>query len=339
MWVTSPFFCVDFSKEQSELCYSGAMNVVKEINRINQREAVRDLSAEASWHAQYKDSAYIFIGGLSYDLTEGDIICAFSQYVRSSFLFPTLACISTLACPISVAFFNHFYRYGEVVDINYVRDKKTGKPKGFAFLQYEDQKSTILAVDNLNGTKIDGRTLRVDHVENYKQPKNEDGTEPDAPSMNAIPQIVQDDSDTGSASDDLAGQIDPEDPMAEYILKKLRKERKRAKKGEKKKKHKHRDENDEDDGEKRAKKKRKHRDENDECDGEKRTKRAESEGRKGEDDDEKRAKKSTENEGRKGEDDDEKRAKKSTESEGRRGEDDEKRAKKSAESEGRRGED
>lgn len=43
------------------------------------------------------------------------------------------------------------------------RDKKTGKIKGFAFLMYEDQRSTVLAVDNLSGTTVVGRTLRVDH--------------------------------------------------------------------------------------------------------------------------------------------------------------------------------
>lgn len=45
-------------------------------------------------------------------------------------------------------------RYGEVVNINLVRDKKTGKSKGFCFLCYEDQRSTILAVDNFNGIKV-----------------------------------------------------------------------------------------------------------------------------------------------------------------------------------------
>lgn len=39
------------------------------------------------------------------------------------------------------------------MNINLVRDKKTGKPKGFCFLCYENQKSTVLAVDNLNGIK------------------------------------------------------------------------------------------------------------------------------------------------------------------------------------------
>ncbi|KAI8320177.1 hypothetical protein GQ54DRAFT_238811, partial [Martensiomyces pterosporus] len=118
------------------------MNVVQEIRRINELESRLGSEATASWHDQYKDSAYIFIGGLPYDLTEGDIICVFSQY-------------------------------GEVVNINLVRDKETGKSKGYAFLQYEDQRSTILAVDNFNGIKLLGRVLRVDHVNSYRQPKQE----------------------------------------------------------------------------------------------------------------------------------------------------------------------
>jgi len=35
-----------------------------------------------------------------------------------------------------------------------VRDKKTGKSKGFCFICFEDQRSTILVVDNLNGIKV-----------------------------------------------------------------------------------------------------------------------------------------------------------------------------------------
>ena len=33
-----------------------------------------------SWHQEYKDSAWVFLGGLPYELTEGDVICMFSQY-------------------------------------------------------------------------------------------------------------------------------------------------------------------------------------------------------------------------------------------------------------------
>jgi len=57
--------------------------------------------------------------------------------------------------------------------MNLVRDEKdTGKSRGFCFLKYEDARSCVLSVDNLNGSKILGRSIRVDHVENYRLPKN-----------------------------------------------------------------------------------------------------------------------------------------------------------------------
>lgn len=90
-----------------------------------------------SWHAAYRHSAYIFCGGLPFDLTEGDLIVVFSQF-------------------------------GEIVDVNMPRDPTTGKPRGFAFLAYEDQRSTVLAVDNFNGATLLNRTIRVDHCSNYK---------------------------------------------------------------------------------------------------------------------------------------------------------------------------
>ena len=80
------------------------------------------------------------------------------------------------------------------MDVNLPRDKETGKQKGFGFLMYEDQRSTILAVDNLNGAKVLDRTLRVDHVKNYKQPKSkgDDGElhEAEEQSLNAKPPML-----------------------------------------------------------------------------------------------------------------------------------------------------
>lgn len=80
------------------------------------------------------------------------------------------------------------------MNINMPRDKETGKPKGFAFLMYEDQRSTILAVDNLNGATILERTIRVDHVKDYKEKriKNEDGewVDPEEQSLNARPEVI-----------------------------------------------------------------------------------------------------------------------------------------------------
>ncbi|KAM0946613.1 putative transcription factor C3H family [Dioscorea sansibarensis] len=119
------------------------LTLVKRIQKINSTEASLGISEEASWHTKYKDSAYVFAGGIPYDLTEGDLLAVFAQY-------------------------------GEIVDVNLVRDKSSGKSKGFAFIAYEDQRSTILAVDNLNGAKILGRIIRVDHVNKYKKKEEEE---------------------------------------------------------------------------------------------------------------------------------------------------------------------
>lgn len=60
---------------------------------------------------------------------------------------------------------------------------------------YEDQRSTVLAVDNLNGAKVVERILKVDHVLNYKhkRKRNDDGEweDPEEPSMNARPLLVR----------------------------------------------------------------------------------------------------------------------------------------------------
>lgn len=80
------------------------------------------------------------------------------------------------------------------MDVNLPRDKTTGKTRGFGFLMYEDQRSTVLAVDNLNGAQVLERTLRVDHVKNYRQSKikGEDGewVEPEEQSLNAKPEMI-----------------------------------------------------------------------------------------------------------------------------------------------------
>lgn len=78
---------------------------VKLINELNEREANLGINEKASWHSEYKDSAWVFIGkktkmimmmmmmksgspssfspagGFPYELSEGDVICVFSQYV------------------------------------------------------------------------------------------------------------------------------------------------------------------------------------------------------------------------------------------------------------------
>ena len=39
---------------------------------------------------------------------------------------------------ISGVFLKHFEKYGEVIDSVVMRDRKTGKPRGFGFITYSD---------------------------------------------------------------------------------------------------------------------------------------------------------------------------------------------------------
>jgi len=123
------------------------MNVIKEITKINELELSKGITGtSASWHEKYVTSSWCYVGNLPTALTEGDIICVCSQY-------------------------------GEIEDFHMPRDESTGRSKAFAFLKYEDFRSAVLAVDNLTGTMILGKTIRVDHTDNYRPPKEKEEEE------------------------------------------------------------------------------------------------------------------------------------------------------------------
>lgn len=118
--------------------------------------------------------SYIYAGGLPYDLTEGDLLAIFSQARGLRALVTRGIGLLASRCPwLWTEGVAALRQYGEVVDVNLVRDAETGKGKGFAFLAYEDQRSTVLAVDNLSGAKVLSRTLRVEHVDDYKLKRKE----------------------------------------------------------------------------------------------------------------------------------------------------------------------
>lgn len=137
------------------------MNKIRSIQKLNDRELElctcvppstsdiqtslthpNDSPPNASWHTDHRSSAWIWLGGLVPELSEGDIVTICSQF-------------------------------GEPVYVNLVRDKETGKSRGFAFLKFEDQRSTDLAVDNLSGAEVLGRKLAVDHAK-YTPKEGED---------------------------------------------------------------------------------------------------------------------------------------------------------------------
>jgi len=215
------------------------MNSVRAIEQLNKRELESGVGTEGSWHTDYRDTAFVYIGGLAFELSEGDIITIFSQY-------------------------------GEPVWVKLARDKETGKSRGFAWIKYEDQRSCDLAVDNLGGSKIMDRVVRVDHAR-YKPGKDEDMRDNTMGELGIDPGADEEDgeggrkkrrkTESGSEEDEdrrmlpeevelerLMDKLDEDDPMRDSMIKRQqekvdevldkikkakRKEKERAKRREK----------------------------------------------------------------------------------------------------------
>ncbi|XP_077249926.1 serine/arginine-rich splicing factor SC35-like [Tasmannia lanceolata] len=54
-----------------------------------------------------------------------------------------------------------FDKYGKVVDIFLPRDRRTGDPRGFAFVRYKYAEEAQKAVEKLDGRNVDGRNIMV----------------------------------------------------------------------------------------------------------------------------------------------------------------------------------
>lgn len=76
----------------------------------------------------------LFIGNLSYDVTEAEL--------------------RELLAP-----------FEPVLELNRPIDRSTGNPRGFAFVTLEDEEKGNAAIKALNGKEIGGRTLRINEAE------------------------------------------------------------------------------------------------------------------------------------------------------------------------------
>lgn len=56
---------------------------------------------------------------------------------------------------------NAFAEFGEVVEAKVISDRDTGRSRGFGFVTFADDEAAKAALA-LNGTELDGRTIRVD---------------------------------------------------------------------------------------------------------------------------------------------------------------------------------
>ena len=75
----------------------------------------------------------IFVGNLSYQTTETELESAFAVY-------------------------------GAVERVSIVRDRETGQPRGFAFVEMTDSGAAQNAINGLNGKQMNGRALNVNEA-------------------------------------------------------------------------------------------------------------------------------------------------------------------------------
>ena len=55
-----------------------------------------------------------------------------------------------------------FGAYGELEDVFIMKDRATGRSKGFAFVTFANEEDAHKAIEALNGSEIDGREIVVD---------------------------------------------------------------------------------------------------------------------------------------------------------------------------------
>lgn len=54
-----------------------------------------------------------------------------------------------------------FAVFGEVVEAKVVTDRETGRSRGFGFVTFRDDAAAAAAATKLDGSQLDGRTIRV----------------------------------------------------------------------------------------------------------------------------------------------------------------------------------
>jgi len=75
----------------------------------------------------------IFVGNLSYQTTEPELESAFGQF-------------------------------GAVERVSIVRDRETGQPRGFAFVEMTNPNEASNAINGMNGREMNGRSLNVNEA-------------------------------------------------------------------------------------------------------------------------------------------------------------------------------
>ncbi len=69
-----------------------------------------------------------------------------------------------------------FAAYGEVQSSNIIKDRDSGRSKGFAFIEMPDAQAAKKAIDALNDQEVKGRKLRINEARpREERPRREGG--------------------------------------------------------------------------------------------------------------------------------------------------------------------
>jgi len=68
-----------------------------------------------------------------------------------------------------------FEQYGDVSDAVVITDRQTGRSRGFGFVTFENDSDAQDALQAMNGSMLDGRTLNVDEANERPRRDNNGG--------------------------------------------------------------------------------------------------------------------------------------------------------------------
>lgn len=54
-----------------------------------------------------------------------------------------------------------FEKYGEVIEAKVITDRESGRSRGFGFVTLAEEDAADKAIEGMNGTELDGRSLTV----------------------------------------------------------------------------------------------------------------------------------------------------------------------------------
>ncbi len=57
-----------------------------------------------------------------------------------------------------------FAEFGQVISCKIINDRETGRSKGFAFVEMDNQDSGKAAIETLDGKEVEGRNLKVNEA-------------------------------------------------------------------------------------------------------------------------------------------------------------------------------